>query len=255
MNDGMVSVVVPVYNAAKYITDTVLSVKSQTYTDWELILVDDGSNDNSLEIMRALSNELNVDREKIHIIETEGNLKAAGARNLGVKNASGRYIAFLDADDLWFSDKLEKQLALMKENDCAFSFTGYEFADQDGVGVQKIVRVPDKISYGQAVKNTTIFTSTVMFDLKKLTKEDVEMPDVESEDTATWWKVLKIVPFAYGLNEALTLYRRAGESLSSNKLVCLRRTWRLYRRVEKFSLIKSVYCFICYGIHATIRRL
>lgn len=255
MSEELVSIVVPVYNAAKFISDMVLSVKSQTYTNWELILVDDGSTDDSLRIMKEMAQEINKDTGKIHVIESNCKLRAAGARNLGVKEAHGRYIAFLDADDLWFSDKLEKQLALMEEKDCAFSFTGYEFADEDGIGVQKIVRVPEKINYNKAVKNTTIFTSTVIFDLDKLTKEDIEMPDVESEDSATWWKVLKKVPYAYGLNEALTLYRRGGSSLSSNKFVCIRRTWRLYRNVEHFSLIKSVYCFICYIIHATIRRL
>lgn len=254
MNEDLVSVVVPVYNAAKYITDTILSVKSQTYKNWELILVDDGSTDDSLKIMNDLAKEIG-ETERIHVISSPGKLKAAGARNLGVKNAGGRYIAFLDADDLWFSDKLEKQLELMAEKDCAFSFTGYEFADEDGIGVKKIVRVPEKINYNKAIKNTTIFTSTVIFDLKKLTKEDIEMPMVESEDSATWWKVLKIVPYAYGLNEALTLYRRPVDSLSSNKIVCLRRTWRLYRNVEHFSLIKSAYCFMWYLIHATIRRL
>ena len=254
MSEDLVSVVVPVYNAAKFIADTVLSVKSQTYKNWELILVDDGSSDDSLDLMRKLAEEVG-DIGKIHIVESPGNMKAARARNLGVSHANGRYIAFLDADDLWFSDKLEKQIALMNEKDCAFSFTGYEFADEDGIGVQKIVRVPEKINYNKAIKNTTIFTSTVIFDLTKLTKEDIKMPEVESEDSATWWKVLKIVPYAYGLNEALTLYRRASDSLSSNKLICLRRTWRLYRNVEHFSLIKSAYCFMWYLIHATIRRL
>lgn len=255
MNEELVSVVVPVYNAARFISDTVLSVKSQTYTNWEIILVDDGSTDNSVEVMNNLAAEINKGTDRVHVITAPNKLKAAGSRNLGVKNANGRYIAFLDADDLWFSDKLEKQLALMTEKDCAFSFTGYEFADEDGIGVQKIVRVPEKITYNQAVKNTTIFTSTVIFDLNKLSKEDIEMPDVGSEDSATWWKVLKKVPYAYGLNEALTLYRRGDSSLSSNKLVCLKRTWKLYRDVEHFSFIKSAYCFICYMIHATIRRL
>lgn len=255
MNEELVSVVIPVYNAAKFITDTVLSIKSQTYKNWEIILVDDGSTDDSLKVMNELAAEINKDSEKIRVISSQEKLKAALARNLGVKAAGGRYLAFLDADDLWFSDKLEKQLALMKEKDCAFSFTGYEFADEDGVGVAKIVRVPEKINYNKAIKNTTIFTSTVIFDLSKLSKEDIEMPNVESEDTATWWKVLKKVPYAYGLNEALTLYRRGGDSLSSNKLVCLRRTWRLYRNVEHFSLIKSAYCFIWYVIHATVRRM
>ncbi|MBQ7582835.1 MAG: glycosyltransferase family 2 protein, partial [Lachnospiraceae bacterium] len=170
MNDGLVSIVIPVYNASKFISDTMLSVKSQTYKDWELILVDDGSTDDSLQIMREMADELNAGRERVFILELGGNQKAARARNAGVAKANGRYLAFLDADDLWDPEKLSKQVSLMRDLDCAFSFTGYEFADEDGIGVQKIVHVPQKINYKKAVKNTTIFTSTVMFDLTKLSK-------------------------------------------------------------------------------------
>lgn len=255
MNEGLVSVVIPVFNAARFISDTIMSVKSQTYTEWELILVDDGSTDNSLEIMQRMAAEQNRGGEQIRVIELGGNQKAAKARNRGVLEAKGRYIAFLDADDLWDPEKLSKQVAMMRDLDCAFSFTGYEFADEDGIGVQKIVHVPEKISYRKAVKNTTIFTSTVMFDLGKLTKEDIEMPDVPSEDTATWWKVLKKIPYAYGLDEDLTLYRRGGTTLSSNKVEAVKRTWNLYRRVEHFGLLRSAWCFLFYLFHATMRRI
>lgn len=249
MNEGLVSIVVPVYNAEKWIEDTILSIKSQTYKDWELILVDDGSSDDSVKVMKQFA------ADNITIINEGGNHKAAYSRNRGVKEARGRYICYIDADDLWSPDKLEKQIAFMNENDAAFSFTGYEFADSSGIGVQKIVRVPKTIKYRQAVKNTTIFTSTVMFDMKKLTKDDIMMPEVPSEDTATWWKVLKKVPCAYGLDEALTLYRRGTGTLSSNKLAAIARIWNLYRNVEGFNVIYSAYCFICWAVRATIRRL
>lgn len=255
MSEKLVSIVVPVYNAAAFIEDTILSVRSQTYRNWELILVDDKSTDDSLAIMQTMAEAVNQETEKIRIIELSGNSRAANARNRGVSEAKGRYLCFLDADDLWDPAKLEKQLRFMEEQDCAFSFTGYEFADEDGAGVQKIVHVPAKMNYRQAVKNTTIFTSTVMFDLTKLTKEDIRMPDVPSEDSATWWKVLKSIPFACGLDESLTLYRRSGRTLSSNKFIAVKRTWNLYRNVEHFSWIRSAYCFCCYLIHAMIRRL
>ncbi len=249
MNKGLVSIIVPVYNAGQWIEDTVLSVKSQTYTDWELILVDDKSTDNSLELMRGLAGD------RIKVIESGENKGASYARNRGVKEAVGRYICYVDADDLWSPDKLEKQLRFMEENDAAFSFTGYEFADASGVGVQKIVRVPATITYRQALKNTTIFTSTVMFDMQKLEKEDIMMPHVPSEDTATWWKVLKKVHKAYGLDEALTLYRRSASTLSSNKMTAIQRIWNLYRNVEGLNPIYSAYCFIFWAIRAMIRRI
>ena len=255
MSEELVSVVVPVFNASGFITDTIMSVKSQTYPNWELILVDDASTDNSLSIIKRMAQEHNNGGEQIRVIELEGNQKAAKARNRGVLEARGRYVAFLDADDLWDPEKLAKQVAMMRELDCAFSFTGYEFADEDGIGVQKIVHVPEKISYRKAVKNTTIFTSTVMFDLEKLTREDIEMPDVPSEDTATWWKVLKKIPYAYGLDEDLTLYRRGGATLSSNKVEAVKRTWNLYRRVEHFGIVRSAWCFVFYVLHATVRRI
>ena len=248
-NNNLVSIIVPVYNAEKWIEDTILSVKSQTYKEWELILVDDGSTDSSASIIK----EYVCDR--IKYIKEGKNNKAAITRNLGIREANGRYIAFIDADDLWLNDKLEKQLAFIERTGAAFSFTGYEFADASGLGVQKIVHVPSKITYRQAIKNTTIFTSTVIFDMNKLSKEDIYMPEVPSEDTATWWKVLKKEEYAYGLDEALTLYRRTELTLSSNKFTAIRRIWNLYRNVEHFNIFYSLYCFIQWAIRAVIRRM
>ncbi|MDO4188957.1 MAG: glycosyltransferase family 2 protein [Lachnospiraceae bacterium] len=246
--DELVSIVIPVYNAEKCISDTVASIRSQDYTNWEIFLVDDSSQDKSLEIIKSL------ECENIHVL-TSGGKSAALARNKGIDAATGRYIAFLDADDLWDPHKLSKQLEFMKKHDAAFSFTGYEFADEFGVSVKKIVQVPKTISYKQALKNTTIFTSTVMFDMTKLAKEDIYMPNVKSEDTATWWKVLKSGITGYGLNEGLTLYRRSAGTLSSNKLEALRRIWNLYRNVEGLSVPYSAYCFIFWAVRAVIRRI
>ncbi len=252
MSKGLVSVIVPVYNAGRWIEDTILSVKSQTYKDFEMILIDDGSTDDSVEVIRRTAGA----DERIKLVDVgEKNLGAAHARNRGVELARGRYICYIDADDLWSPDKLEKQLAFMDENDAAFSFTGYEFADESGIGVQKIVRVPGTISYRQALKNTTIFTSTVMFDMDKLTREDIMMPQVPSEDTATWWKVLKKVGRAYGLDEALTLYRRGTGTLSSNKMTAIQRIWNLYRNVEGLNVFYSAYCFVFWAVRAVLRRM
>jgi len=244
----LVSIVIPVYNAEKCIGDTVASIRSQSYTDWELILVDDDSKDRSLEIIKALEGD------NITVLSSGGG-SAALARNKGIEAAKGRYIAFLDADDLWDPLKLEKQLKFMEKNDAAFSFTGYEFADEYGVSVKKIVQVPHTISYKQALKNTTIFTSTVIFDMSKLSKEEIYMPNVKSEDTATWWKVLKSGVKGYGLNEGLTLYRRSEGTLSSNKVEALRRIWNLYRNVEGLSVVYSAWCFVFWAIRAVIRRI
>lgn len=249
--EELVSIVVPVYNAEKFLKDTIQTVLEQTYPNWELLLVDDCSNDNSVGIIK----EYVKDDKRIRLLKNEKNSGAALTRNHGIKEAKGTYLCFLDADDLWEKEKLEKQLKFMKENHCAFSFTDYEFADSNGVPNGKKVKVPKTINYKQALKNTTIFTSTVMFDLNKLTKEDIYMPDVKSEDTATWWKILKKISFAYGINNIVVLYRRSANTLSSNKIKAIRRIWNLYRNVECLDIISSCYNFCWYCFNALKRRV
>ncbi len=247
--NNKVSIVVPVYNAEDCISDTIMSVLKQSYTDYELLLVDDSSTDKSREIMEGFVSD------RVRILENTEAKGAAGARNSGIKKATGRFMAFLDADDLWDKDKLSKQISFMDRTGAAFSFTGYEFADVEGRGLGKIVKVPARISYREALKNTTIFTSTVMFDMDRLCTEDILMPYVKSEDTATWWKVLKKTGVAYGLDESLTLYRRMGGSLSSNKLEAVRRIWNLYRKTEHLSIVYSIYCFCNWAVRAVARRV
>ncbi|MDO4332313.1 MAG: glycosyltransferase family 2 protein [Eubacteriales bacterium] len=247
-----ISIVVPVYNAAAYLGETVEMVKRQTLTDWELILVDDHSADESYRI----SEELARQDGRIVLLEQEAGQKgAAHARNLGIRRAAGRYLAFLDADDIWKADKLEKQLAFLKEKDAAFSFTAYEFGDEDAVGTGKIVRVPETLTYKKALSRTVIFTSTVLFDLTKIKKELLYMPDIKSEDTAAWWQILRAGYTAYGLNENLVIYRRPKKSLSSNKAVALSRIWNLYRKQEKMSVLQSVWYFCFWAFRATLRRI
>ena len=248
----LVSVIVPVYNAEKFLIETINTVLNQTYSNWELILVDDCSTDNSAEIIEQYMKK----DERINIYNNNENSKAAISRNNGISLAAGRFICFLDADDLWDSKKLEKQIRYINVHNCAFSFTGYEFADENGIPNGKKVFVPDKINYKQALKNTTIWTSTVMFDMNKLSKEDIYMPNVaRGQDTATWWKVLKKIDYAYGINEILSYYRRSEETLSSNKFVALKRTWNLYRNIERLNIFISIYNFCWYCFNAIKRRI
>ena len=250
--DDLVSIIVPVQNSEKFIKDTIKTVQEQTYNNWELILVNDCSVDNSKKIIEK---EIKKDK-RIKLINLKENSGAAIARNTGIDNAKGKYIAFLDADDLWEKEKIEKQINFMKEKECAFSFSGYEFADEDGKGNGKIVRVPEKINYKQALKNTTIWTSTVMFDIEKTGRELIHMPNVKrGQDTATWWKVLKTETNAYGINEVLSYYRRTSDSLSANKIKALKRTWNLYRNVEHLNIFYSFYNFCWYCFNAIRRRM
>lgn len=250
MNADMVSIVVPVYNAEAYLAETIRLVQEQTYQNWELLLVDDCSSDNSM----RLAQEFAATDSRIKPVYQEANCGAAQTRNMGIRKAAGQYLCFLDADDIWLSDKLERELSFVKKKSCAFAFTGYEFADADGRGLGKVVHVPQTITYEEALKNTTIFTSTVMIDRSKVLDEDIYMPRIASEDTATWWHILKKYGAAYGLDENLVKYRRTEGSLSSNKLVAIRRIWRLYRRQEMLSVIKSLYCMCFWALRAVLRR-
>jgi len=249
----LVSIIVPVYNVEKYIVETIDCVRRQTYQEWELLLVEDVSTDKTRQVIQDYMDKALDNR--IHLVCQSVNKGAAHARNLGLSQARGRYIAYLDADDLWEPQKLEHELAFMQEKDAAFAFTGYEFADESGKGLGKIVRVPETLNYRGALKNTTIFTTTVMFDTAKIDKELLEMPIIKSEDTALWWKVLKQGYVAYGLDENLVKYRRVGKSLSSNKLEAVRRIWNLYRRAEGMSILSSAYHFCFWAVRAVGRRV
>lgn len=249
----LVSIIVPVYNVENFIEETIDCVLAQTYSDWELLLVEDRSTDSTVMLIGQYMKKTGDGR--IRLISQPSNMGAARARNRGLKEAKGRYIAYLDADDLWEPEKLEKELAFMKEKDAAFVFTGYEFADETGRGTGKVVHVPEKLTYKQALSNTTIFTTTVMFDLEKLPREQLEMPVMKSEDTALWFRVLRSGVTAYGLDENLVKYRRAGKSLSSNKLEAIRRIWNLYRRAEGMNIISSVWHFCFWALRAVKRRI
>lgn len=249
-DNPLISIVVPVYNASKYIGKTIESVLAQTYKEWELLLVNDCSTDNSVEVISAYLSD-----KRIKLITQDKNMGAAKARNRGIDEANGQVLAYIDADDLWHEDKLKKELAFMKANDVAFCYTEYEFGDENAKGTGKYVRVLDRLTYKKALSRTIIFTSTVMFDLEKISKEDIKMPAVASEDTASWWSILRKGYMAFGLKESLTIYRRPEKSLSSNKFVAIKRIWNLYRNVENLNVLSSLYYFIFWAIRATLRRV
>lgn len=248
----LVSIIVPVYNAGAYIRETISMVQAQTYGNWELLLVDDGSVDDS---RQRISECMDMGDDRIRLISKPQNEGAARARNTGIEAAKGRYIAFLDADDLWMPDKLEKELAFMREKQAAFVFTAYEFGDEHAKGTGKVVQVPPELTYFKALSRTVIFTTTVLLDTDRTGRELIRMPEVKSEDTAAWWKILRNGFTAYGLNEVLAIYRRPAKSLSSNKLEAIRRIWNLYRKQERLSFLYSIYNLFFWAFRATLRRI
>ena len=250
MQEGLVSIVTPVYNAERFIKETIDSVISQTYKNWEMILVDDCSSDSSAEII----DEYVKSDSRIKYMKNAENSGAAVSRNAGIEAANGQYIAFVDSDDVWESEKLEKQLEFMKENRYGFTFTSYRYVMEDGSVTDKTARAIEKINYNGLLKNTVIGCSTVVID-KKITG-DFRMPLLRrGQDTATWLQILKKIDYAYGLDIPLVKYRKVSNSISSNKFKALKRTWNIYRNVEHLGLIKSCYVFCCYAFNAVMRRI
>lgn len=245
-----ISIIMPVYNAEKYLRESIQSVINQTYQNWELIAVDDGSSDSSRLVLSMYAQK----DKRIVPIFSERNTGVGAARNQGIKNAVGRYIAFLDSDDIWLGEKLERQWSFMKEKGCAFTYTSYALVDEAGKPLNQNVKVPLTITYRQALTRTAIWTCTVMIDRKKIA--DFEMPILKygAEDSATWLALLKKVPCAYGIQEELSLYRQVPGSLSHNLKARLIRHWILYRKVEKLGLLESIFNYIKYIRYVLTKR-
>lgn len=253
----LVSIVVPVYRAGQYIEETIRSVTEQTYPDWELLLVDDCSGDDTCDVIERVLAQLSPEMQnRIHFIRKSRNEGAAKARNTGVDAAAGRYLAFLDADDLWDAYKLERELAYLHAQNAAFVFTSYRFGDEKAHPTGKAVHVPATLTFREALSRTVIFTSTTLFDTRQIPKEALHMPDIPSEDTALWWTLLRSGITAYGLDELLVTYRRpAGQSLSSNKGKAIQRIWRLYREIAGLGPVLSGWYLAGWAIRAAMRRM
>ncbi|WP_251126947.1 glycosyltransferase family 2 protein [Exiguobacterium sp. s160] len=245
-----VSIITPVYNSEKFIKEMISSVQNQSFENWELIIIDDCSNDNSSNIILELQSK--DDRILYHrLIKNSG---AAIARNTGLELAKGRFIAFLDSDDLWEDNKLEVQISYMKQNNIGFSFSAYSTISETGELSSKNVNVPLVMDYSKLLKNTIIGCLTVVIDRTKI--GDFRMPNVRAgQDTATWLAILKKGHKAYGIQESLAKYRIVKGSLSGNNLSSLKRTWNVYKNIEKLPIHKLIFYYCFYILNATYKRM
>ncbi len=246
----LVSIVIPVYNSAKYLEKTIESINRQTYKNYEAIFIDDGSNDNSVEIIKKYQ----LQNDRISIINNihQGVSKA---RNKGIKCAKGRYLTFLDSDDIWLENKIERQIDFIKKNNYSFVYCNFKYMSDDGKKVSKEIKTGAVTDYEKALKDMRILTITAMIDLNKIPKELCYMPDIMNEDIATWWKILRNKYIANGQNEVLAYYRKTKKSRSSKKHVTAYNRWKLYRNQEKLKFWKTMYYFCYYIVNAIKKRI
>ena len=231
---GLVSVITPVYNAEKVIKKTLESVFAQTYKSIEIVLVDDCSKDNSALIIKKLQE---THSEIVYYLQPK-NMGAGAARNKALELAKGQYVAFLDADDLWKPEKVQKQILHLKEKNGSFSFTAIEMIDGDDKIIKGKRKVKEEIDYKFLLSNTMIPTSGVLVD--RCVKGDFRMHLRRGgQDYSTWLKLLRDGSKAYGIDEALVSYRIAGESLSSNKLKSIRQIWEIQTQDEGINKIAA----------------
>ena len=229
----MVSIITPVYNSEKYLEECIMSVISQTYTEWELILIDDFSSDSSIEIIEKY--ELKDTRIKKFLFKK--NVGAGVARNKGIEIASQRFIAFLDSDDYWHKNKLQSQLSFMIENNIEFSYTNFLELNKNDVA-HKIILSPLKVNSFSLIFNNYIKTLTAIYDTKRIGK--IYMPNYRKrQDWGLWFNILKETKKAYNLNEPLAFYRTSNMSLSKNKLQLIRENFNFYRNFLNKNFVES----------------
>lgn len=240
----LVSVITPAYNAAGVIKETMNSVLSQTYTNWEMLIVDDCSTDRTRDIIR----EYEAVDSRIRLIELKKNSGAAVARNTALEQASGSFAAFLDSDDQWLPYKLERQLAWMKKYGAAFTFSQYYVIDSDGRNLGLGDIIPPRVGYRDLLKQNMIGCLTVVVDLTKT--GPIRMVDIRTrQDYVLWLELCRRGLTAYGLSEPLAVYRRQKASISSDKKKMVLQNWKVYREVERLNLLASSYYFMHYAIN------
>lgn len=250
-NSLMVSVIMPSYNAEKFIAESIQSVLAQSYVEWELLITDDCSTDGSYAIAKRYA----AQDGRIRAFRLEKNSGAAVARNNSLDQAQGRYVAFLDSDDLWKSEKLEQQLAFMQKTNAAFTYTDYELMSERGELLGKRLRMPMQLTYNQYLRNTAIGCSTVMVDRDLVGDFRMFPMRRTSEDMATWLSLLRKVGIAKGVRKNLTTYRIVRGSFSSNRLKAAKDVWRVYREIEGLGLLRSAFSFCGYAFNAVKKRL
>ena len=244
--EPLISIITPLYNSEKYIGETIESVLNQTYKNWEMLIVDDCSKDDGVKV----ANEYVMRDKRIKLFENEKNEGVSLTRNKAIELANGKYIAFLDSDDLWKKEKLEKQISFMEENNIEVSYTGYEKMNEDG-SLRGEIKVPEKLDYKELLKNCLINCVSGIYKKEKF--KIFRFKKTKAEDYIFWLEILKQIGYAYGIQESLAYYRVSNNSRSSNKLDIVRFHWKIYRKYEELSFFRALYYYFIYIKRGIIR--
>jgi teichuronic acid biosynthesis glycosyltransferase TuaG len=244
----LVSIITPSWNVERLIGETILSVQAQTLGDWELLIADDCSTDNTPAVIESYA----AKDARVKLIRQPRNGGPALARQAAIEQAQGRFIAFLDSDDLWLPAKLERQVAFARQHRAALSFTAFRRINEDGSITGRLIAVPDSLTYDQLLKNTSIATLTALVD--RDIAGNIAMKNEGYDDFCLWLSILKPGHVAWGLNEDLARYRVRGVSVSSRRMRAAGWVWHIYRNVERLSLLKSAWCFAHWAGRAWLKR-
>lgn len=244
----MVSIITAAYNCAPYIEQTIRSVQQQSNDNWEMIIIDDCSTDNTLAIVMAEAAKDN----RIKYLANSQNCGPAKSRNRGIEAAAGKYLAFLDGDDLWLPEFIETSLACMKQHDYAFVFSSYKRFDEELNPLYSDFIVPAKVSYQSLLKTCPISCLTAFIDIEKTGK--FYMPDIaKRQDYGLWLSILKKIKYAYGIQQPLAIYRIRKNSVSRNKYQAMMYVWKVYRDVERINVLHASFLMVNYTINGLIK--
>ncbi len=244
LSSPLISVIMPAYNAEAYIRKAVESVVQQSYPNWELIIVDDLSSDHTGEIIDAMQSD------RIRVFHNEVNLKTANTRNFAIRQSKGDWVAFLDSDDSWDQNKLLRQVELMQKHpEAKLMFTGSAFMDEEGNRKDYVLHVPSRINHDEILKQNLISCSSVLASKECLLKHPFPHAEMLHEDFAVWLAILKEVPYAYGVDEPLLIYRLSSGSKSGNKLKAAMMNWNTYR-YSGLSVWKAALSMVSYTVRS-----
>ena len=249
VSNELVSIITPSYNSQAYISQTIESIQAQTYSHWELLITDDCSTDQTIDIIKGY--QKGDSRIKLFLLHK--NQGAGVARNNSIKEANGRYIAFCDSDDQWKKNKLEVQLSFIKTNKLLFSFTGYDVVSEDNQLLKRI-KCPNRTTYAELLKNNYVGCLTAIYDKEKLGK--MYMPTIRKrQDWVLWLNIMNKIKHTKGLNDSLAIYRTRASSISRDKLLLIKYNWRVYRQELKFSFCASLIYLIHFIFFYTLKKL